>query len=155
MMSLFYHLSHPHSFQKMKKMKKRKNSMTSLRVADDKIDKAVNNRRNWNAIDDVVHYIIYCITKRKKGPRKQRTKETESGYEQWLLQKQKKTIVEMSIKKGQWVKEMIPRAAGDTSHENRWSYQGNTSDGRIGHQTAIFQKDKTRGNLKEITNRCP
>jgi len=35
--------------------------MTSPRMANDKVEETVNNQHNWNAIDDVIHYIIYCI----------------------------------------------------------------------------------------------
>jgi len=47
---------------------------------------------------------------------------------------QRKTIVETSIKKGQQTEEIIPRAAGNKNHANRWSYQGIPLMGKMGHQ---------------------
>jgi len=54
--------------------------MTSPRVADNEINKAVNNWRNWNVIDDVVHYIVYRIPKERKESKERKTEETESGH---------------------------------------------------------------------------
>jgi len=48
--------------------KEKKELNDSLRVADDKVNKARNNRYNWNVID-IVYCNIYCIPKRKEPKR--------------------------------------------------------------------------------------
>jgi len=80
-------------------------------------------------------------------------------------------IVETSIKKGQQANEIIPRAAGNKNHANRWSYQGIPLKGRIGRQKTKDNKrkwnilstfrnlpkgrNKARRQLKEIATGVP
>ena len=58
-------------------------------------------------------YITLSIAsqKKEKNRRSERPRRLRVATKQWLLQKQKKTIVETSIKKGQWAKKIIPRVA--------------------------------------------
>ena len=66
------------------------------------VDEVVNNQYNWNAIDNVVNYIIYCIPKSQNQD--EETKESESSHKTMATPEPKETIVKMSIKKGQqWI----------------------------------------------------